>query len=472
MGRNSASELNWLQRDNCIDMASEVSSLAEWTPCVPPAPSSPPDHAAAAMEAAAALLDHGDYLLCHELLCAEAFDIEWHSEEECVLNSNERSSGSGDYLCSSPCSSYIAYSSPRSLCLHDSWHWTTSRRPTQCSKSHAEIGPRSEDISPTACSTVADEEGITAAHENIEVLLERQQLQHCKPLNAFSEAMTQKIQCCGDYTGQELQRREWVAIGIGRRNTVQWMLEFAKYMHVNLSSVEQAVSYLDRFLSAQLLDQSIMQANSFLKVADEIPQAGVACLWIALKMDQSNVPDAEFMLQSMAGINVYCSQEAGVTLLRDMEGKVLKVLEWRLLCATSVEFVDTILYRFQFIPSAASNVYGKIIPKHLLCWIQARAHEILMGTLMEVAFRRFEALVVGVCAIQHAVEEIMPVQAASIVHIVQDYVSNSLDMVEVSKCYKTMGDLIVDPLAISLMVSSPISHNNMPIMPIKHYNSW
>ncbi|KAI5070180.1 hypothetical protein GOP47_0014523 [Adiantum capillus-veneris] len=461
----------------------------------------PPHEAPPALPAmcvAAAMKAHliDDYLFCHELLCAEALDLHhdpsfaWPSSE-CGygdhLSSNFWSSSPSLQLHSSWSSSLLSLSSYSSLSSSSPFPFDDDLHYSECGLQHSDerltdSSAGSKLISSSSCSAGSDIQGSSfpgefheglagsccgsamqgedfAAEEGhgcerMNVLLERQRWKHCRPLKEYAESMRWN----DVYEAKQLVKHcaAGYTIAMCRRREVQWMLEVGRVMHVRLSSVAQAVTYLDRYL-----DAALQAKKCHVPQEEHIHVASVACLWIALKMEHSNAPDAALMIQSIVGLYHYTQEEAIAT-LKTMEASVLQVLEWRLLGVSCIDFVDSILPTLQAAPSStnASDLSAVLIPNHLINSLESRVHEIIQGTFLEVEFAGYEALVVGLCAIQHAVEESMPLQATSIMKIIEESVASSLDMEEVCKCYRTMGDLVIDPLTTSSIdLASPISHN-------------
>ncbi|KAL5666787.1 hypothetical protein ACJX0J_019008, partial [Zea mays] len=138
---------------------------------------------------------------------------------------------------------------------------------------------------------------------------------------------------------------------------------------LTVATVFNAVNYLDRFLSI----------NCHLRwEAWMVELVSVACLSIACKLDEVNIPSLHHL--QMEEVMSHSFLPATV---RDMELTLLKALQWRLACVTPYSFLLPLLNT----------------PPHTAAWT-SRCTRLLIRSLAEPLFIQFDASVIASSALR------------------------------------------------------------------------
>lgn len=163
-----------------------------------------------------------------------------------------------------------------------------------------------------------------------------------------------------------------------RQDAVDWILKVHAHYGFGPVTAVLSMNYLDRFLSANQLQQDKPWMTQL---------AAVACLSLAAKMDETEVPllldfqveEAKYIFESRT--------------IQRMELLVLSTLEWRMSPVTPLSYIDH-----------ASRMIGL---ENRSCWIfTMRCKEILLNTLRDAKFLGFLPSVVAAAIMLHVIKEI------------------------------------------------------------------
>lgn len=102
---------------------------------------------------------------------------------------------------------------------------------------------------------------------------------------------------------------------------VDWLFEVCCQLRLMRETFFLAVSYLDRFLTAQKVPRMLLQL------------VGVSCLWLASKYEEVSPPPAEVLAEMTD--NSYTTKQ-----LCSMEASLLSVLNWQMGAPTPLKFLD------------------------------------------------------------------------------------------------------------------------------------
>ncbi|XP_074592786.1 cyclin-D4-1-like [Curcuma longa] len=213
-----------------------------------------------------------------------------------------------------------------------------------------------------------------------------------------------------------------------RRDAIDWIMKVHDHYNFGPSSAYLSANYLDRFLSNYELPKDKAWTTQLLSVA---------CLSLAAKMEETEVP---LSLDLQVGEAKYVFEARTI---QRMELLVLSTLKWRMQAVTPFSFMDFFLHKFN-----GGNVQDKVVVSQSI--------ELILSIIRETDFLAFKSseiasaislLVLGTVDIDKAVAGC-------------SYVSKE----KVIRCYQTIKDM-------ELMSSRPLKYDriafaSMPQSPI------
>uniref|UniRef100_A0ACD6A361 Uncharacterized protein n=1 Tax=Avena sativa TaxID=4498 RepID=A0ACD6A361_AVESA len=159
--------------------------------------------------------------------------------------------------------------------------------------------------------------------------------------------------------------QDHLGVSSARSNAVRYIIYAFGQLGLAAATAFNAVNYVDRFLSIHCnLSWELWMAEL----------VSVACLSVACKLDEVRIP-------SLHGLQMeeVMSHSFQASAIRDVELALLKALQWRLACVTPQSYID-------LLPTAAATT--------------AAASRLLLRSLSEPSFLRFDASVVAAAALR------------------------------------------------------------------------
>lgn len=213
-----------------------------------------------------------------------------------------------------------------------------------------------------------------------------------------------------------------------RKDAVDWIQKAQAYHGFGSMSAYLSVNYLDRFISAHDLPQGKAWMMQLL---------AVACLSLAIKMEETEVP-LSVDLQQIANAKYVFEAKA----IQRMELLVLSKLKWRMKAATPFSFIEYFMHKF-------NNGNDPKEPEINRCV------ELILSTIRGICFLEFKPSEVAAAAAISALSDAGSVPAEKYLNRV-----SIVDKVKVMECYEALQHLRCmeerHPRPASSMPQSPI----------------
>ncbi|CAM0874249.1 unnamed protein product [Alopecurus aequalis] len=157
-------------------------------------------------------------------------------------------------------------------------------------------------------------------------------------------------------------------VSSARSKAVHYIIYAFGRLGLAVATAFNAVNYLDRFLSINChLSWEVWM----------VEVVSVACLSVACKLDEVNIPSLHHLQMEEV-----MSHSFRASTIRDMELTLLKTLQWRLACVTPYSYLD-------ILPTTT------VAASH-----RSRCSRLLLRSLSEASFLRFDASVVAAAALR------------------------------------------------------------------------
>ncbi|KAL9661269.1 hypothetical protein QQ045_026093 [Rhodiola kirilowii] len=195
--------------------------------------------------------------------------------------------------------------------------------------------------------------------------------------------------------------QQFPSLAVSRSQAVHWMLKVVQFYTFSSHTAFLAVNYYDRFFSRF----GFQEGKSWMTQL-----AAVACLSLAAKMEETNVPllvdfqveEAKYVFEAKT--------------IQKMEILVLSTLDWEMNAATTMSFVDHLTRRYGFI--------GFDIP--------SRCEDLLLRALADINFVNFRPSVMAASALLNVIITMCPCILTStqnqLIHI------HKYDKLELDEC--------------------------------------
>ncbi|XP_076916087.1 cyclin-D4-1-like [Bidens hawaiensis] len=195
---------------------------------------------------------------------------------------------------------------------------------------------------------------------------------------------------------------------IHRQDSINWILNAHSHYRFQPLTAILSVNYFDRFLSS-----ATFELNS----GWEFQLLSVACLSLAAKMEESEVP----LLLDLQVLEPRFVFEPKT--IQRMELLVMEKLDWRLRSITPFDFIDYFIFN---LPHSSTNDNQL----HSIC------SDLIIKTIRVVDFQRFRPSVIAAAAVISAVGEGVEIP-------VSYYAKVNKEMVR--SCHQLMEEYLVDP---------------------------
>ncbi|PIA56602.1 hypothetical protein AQUCO_00700743v1 [Aquilegia coerulea] len=196
------------------------------------------------------------------------------------------------------------------------------------------------------------------------------------------------------------------SIAIARRGVIDWMLRVNAHYAFSALTAVLSVNYLDRFLS------------SFKFQKDKpwmIQLAAVACLSIAAKVEETQVP---LLLDFQVEETMYVFEAKTI---QRMELLVLSTLHWKMNPVTPLSFLDHIIRRLG-------------LKNHLHWEFFRRCEGLLLSIIADSRFACFLPSVLATSTMLHVIDQVEPCNAIEYQNQLMGILKISKDKVD--ECYK------------------------------------
>ncbi|XP_062198263.1 putative cyclin-D7-1 [Phragmites australis] len=234
----------------------------------------------------------------------------------------------------------------------------------------AAVAPRGDDPAAADGINVLFQSSSLAAavigDQQEELLMDYMARQRCyAPTRGYLDHLLTQQQQQGSSSSPSISH----GVSSARSRGVQYIIYAFGRLGLAAATAFNAVNYLDRFLSI----------NCHLRwEVWMVELVSVACLSIACKLDEVNIPSLHDLQMEEAMSNTFRPPS-----IRDMELTLLKALQWRIACVTPYSFLQLLLPLITCSTSAAS-----------------RCTRLLIRSLSEPSLLRFDSSVIAASALR------------------------------------------------------------------------
>ncbi|WOG90764.1 hypothetical protein DCAR_0310009 [Daucus carota subsp. sativus] len=225
---------------------------------------------------------------------------------------------------------------------------------------------------------------------------------------------------------------DWIAGA--RSDSIKWIFNAITLMGFQLHTAYLSVTYFDKFLSLRMIDDEKYWAVRLLSVA---------CLSIAAKMEECNVPLlADFPMED------YNFESKTI---QRMEFLVLNTLEWQVNFITPFRYLHYFISKFRH-----KNEPRNVVPIHLI-----------FAVVKDVNLMNQRSSVIAAAATLLALDENLTRQGLET--NINSFADGILNIEDVYRCYKRMQELSADET--NLVLDNPASTPIRLIEPNAYENS-